>query len=188
MEKDDEVIELFRQKSPRTTLLRTSGLSSDNLYEQISIREVVARIKDKSINKSFSSTTKLLENFEPEADHLNKYAIEVPKSGMLYRDEYLPPIYLPIKCNNEYIDTLNNNNNVSNIKTAQPIAAIRNVIYCRDKLEFIRYQEENIGKGLKSHFGLTFESNFECGNLYKAESVIYKGFLFSLIKRVEFKV
>jgi hypothetical protein len=118
------------------------------------------------------------------------YVIEVPKSGLFDRDEYFTPLFLPTKCEQPppldpgQQDAVRSSTNVLNADTAHAatmkrLSAIRSLVYCIDESVMAAYQQaqrpRESSTSTNRAFGLKFDSSFECGNLYKAESLVHRG-------------
>lgn len=106
------------------------------------------------------------------------YTIEVPKTGMLERDEYLTPLYLPTACNEESATSAGSVKDTASYTTEDFAAranAIKTMVYCYDSQLMAYYKEQNRTVGINLNWGLSFESRFECGNLFRADSVIPRG-------------
>lgn len=182
-----EVIGLFRGDSKTVKSQNKVSVVAPS-YEQISVKEIVGRMRDKSSVAASArrqtavggaSALELAAAQRLELAPRQEYSIEVPKSGTIDRDEFLTPMYLPTLCGSSKIDE-SSKFDESRAKKSHPfnpkfLKIIRNLVYCRDKVLFKKYLEEHQLNGLKTNYGLTFESNFECGNLLRAESVVKKG-------------
>jgi hypothetical protein len=143
------------------------------------------------------------EDMYEEISNSNDYILEAAKSGLLFRDEIALPIFLPTKYEMDTIDLskvrqtprskadsdekskiedyILEQNEMEN--TAEDI---RELIYCRYPAlnEVYRQELEKRSSSVdvpsfpevysKPFWGLTFSSNFECGNVFCVESVIRK--------------
>lgn len=156
---------------------RVSAVINPN-YEQVSVREIVSRFKDKSHKRRKSLKLEdELSAVSKDAEERTEYYLEAPKTGLLDENEIIQPIFLPTAC-----ESANVSPEFQTAETTMPFSGkkmeeIRNLVYCRDPSVLEEYQERlrNRGATVKQHFGLTFESNFECGNLFQVESVVRKG-------------
>eukprot|EP01033_Poteriospumella_lacustris_P009101 gene9101-6544_t len=156
---------------------RYSAVVNPN-YEQVSIKEIVSRFKDKSHKRRRS--VKLEDEIsaaKEDVEERAEYYLEAPKSGLLDKEEVIQPIFLPTACESINITVEAPVSRPSTDSSGKKLEEIRNLIYCRDSTVADEYQEKLRSKGstVKQHFGLQFESNFECGNLFQAESVVRKG-------------
>eukprot|EP01038_Epipyxis_sp_PR26KG_P012717 gene12717-17054_t len=176
-EDTSDILGLIETKSEKIQSKKAS-VSYTSQYEQVSTQDILAKFKRKTAVQTIKATVLPqlgVQNINDLIEKkVEKYSIELPKSGLLTRDEYLGPINLPSDFENINDlsiyrpppgDSYNGDPFDSNIGT------IRNMVYCRDKAVMQQYHEKNAGKGNKANWGLQFDSNFECGNLYKAESV-----------------
>jgi hypothetical protein len=159
---------------------RLSSVINSN-YEQVSIKEIVSRFKDKSHKRRTS--VKIEDEVLSEADDIEErieYYLEAPKTGLLDKHEIIQPLFLPTACEMALVNQAAATSTVSAVsreRNTRKFEEIRNLVYCQDPKIIDDYQNRLQSKGVavKQHFGLSFDSDFECGNLFQAESVVRKG-------------
>lgn len=168
----------------RTVVQQPASTTTNEALNQYTIPED-APLPEPTINsandiakeeKFIEKENALSREMHEEEFQTEKYQVEAPKSGLLFRDEILSPIYLPTKYEDDLIEpmkelrrTVSNDNEEATPLIIRP----RELIYCRYPSFFESYQKENHNKKfLESYNGLLFDSNFECGNLFSVEYVL----------------
>ncbi|RYH05300.1 hypothetical protein EON65_45115, partial [archaeon] len=171
---NEEIVQFFAtiedNDARRKSSASTASLNAQN-YEQISIREILDRIKHKTNTKPTGGRE---ARPNEEIEDLQDYALEAPRSSLLHRDEVLPPLFLPTQFEpdltlhppNTFIDAEKADAITKSSKESRESVFIDDKSWSQDK------------KSMVNKFSLVFESNFECGNLAIAESVIRKGSAF----------
>lgn len=143
-------------------------------YEQVSIKEIVSRFKDKSSKrkKSMNIDAEIASMAAEESEERAEYYLEAPKSGLISREEVLQPIYLPTK----YEASEKHTDLQPAKKNGKKLPEVRSIVYCYDKTVTEAFQEtQTKATTTKQYFGLSFDAYFECGNLFQVESVLRKG-------------
>lgn len=168
--------------SPRASL--RNGSVSGGQYDQISSGDMLRRFREQSIQRKQSTavTVEAIKEtaYVGEMPRSEDYVIEVPKSGLHDRDEYVVPLFLPTGCSTveneqEATTAIQEQQRADETKkgAAKPI---RTLVYCEDDVLFNEYlQEQGLQSATRPLWGLQFDSRFECGNLYQAESVQHRG-------------
>jgi hypothetical protein len=87
---------------------------------------------------------------------------EAPRSGINSRTKFLTPLNLPSRCHDDHDDIIECN--VSDEKSA--------ISSMKKKANQIVYERTKSNTTNHSSSNLQFESNFEAGNLYKAELIL----------------
>lgn len=163
------------------------GSTAGTQYDQVSSGEMLRRFREQSLLQRKQSNAVAMETVQDtahkvvETSRSEDYVIEVPKSGLFDRDEYLIPLYLPTGCSPDQKETTDNSEIDAQKLSVDELAKaaarpIRTLVYCEDDVLFTEYlQEHNLYGASKPLWGLQFDSKFECGNLYKAESVQHRG-------------
>jgi hypothetical protein len=180
----------------------STSIGVDRNYETVSSKDVARRYKETASSKKIKNKKISIygATTNPELNSFGfDYSIEVPKSGTIHRGEYLTPVYLPSKCStsSRFLNTENgtgqNFNALLNRSSKAGADAIRSLVYCATDKSPIDSQQRVLQSHLtplarrnsssaigsfstsKPYYGLIFNSDFECGNLFKAESVFRRG-------------
>lgn len=183
----DELLDYQRIIKKAKSGYKSSKMSiSAQEYEQITIKEIINRVKQSQPDEVVKPTGPLVlpvyakpaELFDvTETTH--NYCIEMPRSGIRCRQEFIEPLYLPttseegqqtatvVKRNLESInDPVElKSRKVRKIPKSQRVVV--ELVYCSDWSFNATKDADLMQRPKKKHFGLSFESNFESGNLFK---------------------
>eukprot|EP01031_Cornospumella_fuschlensis_P037386 gene37386-45396_t len=160
----EEIVQFFASIEDNDTRRKSAASVALNpkAYEQISIREILDRLKHKTSVKT-AGTRDVRPN--EEIEDLQEYALEAPRTSLLHRDEVLPPLFLPTQFEPDI--TIHPPNNFADLVNG--LKETRDTVFIDDQF-WAQTKKTAINK-----FSLGFESSFECGNLAIAESVTRKG-------------
>ena len=165
-------------------------------YEQITIKEIINRVKQRQPDEVAKPTGPLvLPKYAKPAktgpmalfditETTHNYRIEMPRSGILCRQEFIQPLYLPYTSeeDQQISAAVEQSTEASNEQIQQKSGKIRKnaklqrviieLVYCSDWSFNASKDSDLVMRPKKKHFGLSFESNFESGNLFKVSNTL----------------
>lgn len=164
---NEQVMDIFQSNSNNKVRSNTATQQS---YEQVSTKQILRQIREKNTGSKGNQ-----KNRDGGALEEEEYFLEAPKSGLFNRTDVVPPLFLPTHCETTESLERKSTSNTAEAKDTKVKSVTKEVIFCIDKIRFEKIFNTANKDNKKSHWGLTFESDFECGNLYQAESIFKKG-------------